>query len=151
MICLLNLIISHFMLLFKKTIRFQLMLKDAQSKTFFVYARESLFAYTSVYTSSILEAVAVYIDNKFAFQEQYITMIIFTSSVQHAASNFGQFEMYKFIPNAPVGMRLPPHKKGEVRDCEIFLGLCFKVLNHRAFKRNSGLGNKQIYWALATK
>ena len=39
---------------------------------------------------------------------------MFTSSVQHAASNFGQFEIYKFTPNAPAGMRLPPHKKGEV-------------------------------------
>ncbi|XP_002119368.4 polyunsaturated fatty acid 5-lipoxygenase [Ciona intestinalis] len=43
----------------------------------------------------------------------YMTLIVFNCSVQHAASNFGQFEIYKFIPNAPGGMRLPPHKKGE--------------------------------------
>nr|XP_002122603.3 allene oxide synthase-lipoxygenase protein-like [Ciona intestinalis] len=39
--------------------------------------------------------------------------LMFTSSAQHAAVNFGQFETYKFIPNATVGMRQPPHKKGE--------------------------------------
>uniref|UniRef100_H2Y5X3 Lipoxygenase domain-containing protein n=1 Tax=Ciona savignyi TaxID=51511 RepID=H2Y5X3_CIOSA len=39
--------------------------------------------------------------------------LMFTSSAQHAAVNFGQFETYKFMPNAPVGLRLPPHKNGE--------------------------------------
>jgi len=49
------------------------------------------------------------------FQVHFCTICLYTSSVQHAASNFGQFEMYKFAPNAPAGMRLPPHKKGEVK------------------------------------
>ena len=40
--------------------------------------------------------------------------LMFTCSAQHAAVNFGQFETYKFIPNSPTCMRLPPHKKGEV-------------------------------------
>ncbi|CAK8695669.1 unnamed protein product [Clavelina lepadiformis] len=39
--------------------------------------------------------------------------LMFTSSVQHAAVNFGQYETYRFIPNCPSAMRLPPHKKGE--------------------------------------
>ena len=41
--------------------------------------------------------------------------VIFTSSSQHAAVNFGQFETYQFCPNSPGCMRLEPHKKGEVR------------------------------------
>ncbi|CAK8695673.1 unnamed protein product [Clavelina lepadiformis] len=40
-------------------------------------------------------------------------MLIFTCSVQHAAVNFGQYETYRFVPNCPASMRLPPHKKGE--------------------------------------
>uniref|UniRef100_H2Y9R8 Lipoxygenase domain-containing protein n=1 Tax=Ciona savignyi TaxID=51511 RepID=H2Y9R8_CIOSA len=39
--------------------------------------------------------------------------VMFTSSAQHAAVNFGQFDTYKFIPNCPGAMRLPPHKRGE--------------------------------------
>jgi hypothetical protein len=43
----------------------------------------------------------------------YITVVVFTCSVQHAAINFGQFETYKVLPNTPGAMRLPPHKRGE--------------------------------------
>uniref|UniRef100_F7AWK4 Lipoxygenase domain-containing protein n=1 Tax=Ciona intestinalis TaxID=7719 RepID=F7AWK4_CIOIN len=41
------------------------------------------------------------------------TIIIFASTAQHAAVNFGQMETYCFIPNAPGSMILPPHKRGE--------------------------------------
>nr|XP_039266986.1 allene oxide synthase-lipoxygenase protein-like [Styela clava] len=41
------------------------------------------------------------------------TCVIYTSSVQHAAINFPQYETYKYVPNSPFAMRLPPHKQGE--------------------------------------
>ncbi|XP_031557674.1 allene oxide synthase-lipoxygenase protein-like [Actinia tenebrosa] len=43
-----------------------------------------------------------------------LTCVVFTCSCQHAAVNFGQLEVYSFIPNAPPTMQLPPPtKKGE--------------------------------------
>ena len=43
-----------------------------------------------------------------------ITCVVFNCSCQHAAVNFGQFEVASFIPNTPPLMRRPPPtKKGE--------------------------------------
>ena len=42
------------------------------------------------------------------------TLIMFTGSAQHASINFGQYDMYGFVPNSPSTLRKPPpSKKGE--------------------------------------
>ncbi|XP_068423994.1 polyunsaturated fatty acid 5-lipoxygenase-like isoform X2 [Clinocottus analis] len=44
---------------------------------------------------------------------EYLTVIVFTASAQHAAVNFGQYDWYSWIPNAPSTMRKPPpNQKG---------------------------------------
>lgn len=56
------------------------------------------------------------VPDKFTSIEQLAdlcTIIMTTSSAQHAAVNFGQFETYRFPPNSPGIMRLPVHKRGE--------------------------------------
>ncbi|XP_035256311.1 polyunsaturated fatty acid 5-lipoxygenase-like isoform X1 [Anguilla anguilla] len=42
---------------------------------------------------------------------EYLTIIIFTASAQHAAVNFGQFHWNSWIPNCPSTMRKPPPTK----------------------------------------
>lgn len=51
---------------------------------------------------------------RISLQQHFATTIIFTVSVYHAAIHSPQYEMYKYIPNTPAGMRMPIHKKGEV-------------------------------------
>ena len=47
---------------------------------------------------------------------EYCTLIIFTGSAQHASINFGQNDLYGFIPNASTSLRLPPPTKKRVAD-----------------------------------
>uniref|UniRef100_A0A667XQV3 Lipoxygenase domain-containing protein n=1 Tax=Myripristis murdjan TaxID=586833 RepID=A0A667XQV3_9TELE len=38
----------------------------------------------------------------------FVTMVIFTASAQHAAVNNAQLDYFGWMPNAPVGLQLPP-------------------------------------------
>ena len=51
---------------------------------------------------------------------EHCTIIMFTGSAQHASVNFGQYEHYRFIPNAPLGVRAsPPTIKGKTKASDI--------------------------------
>ena len=47
---------------------------------------------------------------------EFCTLIMFTGSAQHAAVNFGQFDIYGFVPNAPSTLHKPPPTKKGVAD-----------------------------------
>ena len=54
----------------------------------------------------------------------YCTLIMFTGSAQHAAVNFGQFDIYGFAPNSPFTLRKPPPaKKGVTTFADILESL----------------------------
>ena len=42
---------------------------------------------------------------------RYCTLIMYTGSAQHAAINFGQFDIYGYAPNSPFTLRKPPPAK----------------------------------------
>ncbi|XP_068597844.1 polyunsaturated fatty acid 5-lipoxygenase-like [Brachionichthys hirsutus] len=52
---------------------------------------------------------------------EYLTTIVFTSSAQHAAVNFGQYDWCSWIPNAPSTMRRPPPKQKGLADIQMII------------------------------
>lgn len=44
---------------------------------------------------------------------QFITTCVYAGSVHHSASHNPSIDIYKFAPNAPGGLRMPVHKRGE--------------------------------------
>ncbi|XP_077057679.1 polyunsaturated fatty acid 5-lipoxygenase-like [Siphateles boraxobius] len=64
---------------------------------------------------------------------KYLTSVIFISSAQHAAVNFGQFDWYGWIPNSPSTMRKPPpEQKGKVDMKYIMESLPDRVCSSKA-------------------
>ncbi len=53
--------------------------------------------------------------------EMYCTLIMFTGSAQHASVNFMQYDYYRFVPNAPFGVRQPPPTRKGVADYQFLL------------------------------
>ncbi|XP_041645719.1 polyunsaturated fatty acid 5-lipoxygenase-like isoform X2 [Cheilinus undulatus] len=52
---------------------------------------------------------------------EYVTVIVFTASAQHAAVNFGQFDWYSWVPNAPSTMRRPPPNRKGLADVNLII------------------------------
>ncbi|XP_077469159.1 polyunsaturated fatty acid 5-lipoxygenase-like [Stigmatopora argus] len=52
---------------------------------------------------------------------EYLTVIVFTASAQHAAVNFGQYDWYSWIPNAPSTMRRPPPTQKGLADVDLII------------------------------
>ncbi|KAM6997168.1 polyunsaturated fatty acid 5-lipoxygenase [Tautogolabrus adspersus] len=52
---------------------------------------------------------------------EYLTVVVFTASAQHAAVNFGQFDWCSWIPNAPSTMRRPPPNKKGLADVNLII------------------------------
>ncbi|TWW78903.1 polyunsaturated fatty acid 5-lipoxygenase-like [Takifugu flavidus] len=52
---------------------------------------------------------------------EYLTIIVFTASAQHAAVNFGQYDWCSWIPNAPSTMRRPPPDQKGLADVNLIV------------------------------
>uniref|UniRef100_A0A7N9AW46 Arachidonate 5-lipoxygenase a n=1 Tax=Mastacembelus armatus TaxID=205130 RepID=A0A7N9AW46_9TELE len=52
---------------------------------------------------------------------EYLTVIVFTASAQHAAVNFGQYDWCSWIPNAPPTMRRPPPNQKGLADVNMII------------------------------
>ncbi|XP_038639208.1 polyunsaturated fatty acid 5-lipoxygenase-like [Scyliorhinus canicula] len=52
---------------------------------------------------------------------EYVTVVIFTTSAQHAAVNFGQYDWCSWIPNSPPTMRQPPPTEKGVVNVELII------------------------------
>uniref|UniRef100_A0A8C4FDN5 Arachidonate 5-lipoxygenase a n=1 Tax=Dicentrarchus labrax TaxID=13489 RepID=A0A8C4FDN5_DICLA len=52
---------------------------------------------------------------------EYLTVVVFTASAQHAAVNFGQYDWCSWIPNAPSTMRRPPPNQKGLADVNMII------------------------------
>ncbi|XP_035985630.1 hydroperoxide isomerase ALOXE3 [Fundulus heteroclitus] len=64
---------------------------------------------------------------------KFVTMVIFTGSVQHSAVNSGQFDFGGWMPNMPSTMQCPPPtEKGKATEDKIMAALPNKYTTRRA-------------------